>query len=177
MKNLCQQVEHQTVHMNTPDYIFELATMADVEQLVELEQSLFMTDDCSRKNMKYLIPRATVIVVRTEKAGEIIGYAILLGRKNSHKKRIYSLGVAASSRNKGIGLRLIEALEVIANKANCSMLTLEVNDRNKAAIVFYNKCGFHQYGFRLSYYQDGDHALLMKKNLNGHMNKNDHSVE
>lgn len=162
--------------MNTPDYIFEPATMADVEQLVELEQTLFMTDDCSRKNMKYLIPRAIVIVARAEKAGEIVGYAILLGRKNSHKKRIYSLGVAASHRNAGIGSKLVSTLEAIANAAHCTMLTLEVNDRNKAAIDLYNKCGFKQYGFRLSYYRDGDHALLMRKSLTGPMIKNDHSV-
>jgi ribosomal-protein-alanine N-acetyltransferase len=151
--------------MNTTDYIIEPATMADLDQLVFLEQSLFMTDRCSRRNLRYLIQRATVIVVRTEKTDEIAGYAILLGRKNSRKNRIYSLGVAPSARNTGIGSKLVGALEAMACKANCTMLTLEVNDRNKAAIVLYNKCGFKQYGFRLSYYQDGDHALLMRKSL------------
>jgi ribosomal protein S18 acetylase RimI-like enzyme len=151
--------------MKTTDPIILRATLADVDQLVALEQSLFLTDICSRKNFRYLIQRATVIVVRTEKAGKIIGYAILLGRKNSRKGRIYSLGVDASARNTGIGSKLIATLEAIAGKANCTMLTLEVSDRNKAAILLYNKWGFNQYGFRYNYYQDGGHALLMRKNL------------
>ena len=98
----------------------------------------------------------------------------MLGRKNSRKMRIYSLGVAESKRNKGIGTKLVGALERIADKADCTMLTLEVNDGNKAAIVFYNKCGFKQCGFRLSYYRDGGHALLMRKNLTG---ENNHCIQ
>jgi ribosomal protein S18 acetylase RimI-like enzyme len=159
------QVEHQAIHMKTTEPIIERATLADAEQLVALEQGLFMTDNCSRKNFRYLIQRATVIVVRTEKSGKIIGYAILLSRKNSRKGRIYSLGVDASARNTGIGSKLIANLEAIAGQANFTMLTLEVSDTNKAAIVLYNKWGFKQYGFRYNYYQDGGHALLMRKNL------------
>ena len=73
--------------MITTDYIVEPATPADVEQLIALEQELFMTDNCSRKNFKYLISHVTVIVARTEKTGEIAGYAILLNRKNSTKEK------------------------------------------------------------------------------------------
>ncbi len=145
--------------------MFEPATMADLGRLVELEQTLFMTDHSSRKNFRYLIPRVNVVVARTGKLDEIAGYAVLLGRKNSRKMRIYSLGVAESKRNRGIGTKLVSVLETIANKANCTMLTLEVNDSNIAAIGFYNRCGFKQCGFRLSYYKDGGHALLMRKNL------------
>ena len=153
--------------MNIPDYIIEPATLADVDQLVVLEQTLFMTDCCSRKNFRYLIQHATVIVVRTEKAGTIVGYAILLRRKNSRKMRIYSLGVATSARNTDIGAKLVVALETIAGQANCTMLTLEVSDNNKDAIRLYTKYGFQQYGFRYGYYEDGGHAILMRKYLPG----------
>ncbi len=151
--------------MKLPEYIVEPATLTDLEQLVALEQNLFMTDDCSRKNLRYLIRHVTVIVARTEKVGKITGYAILLNRKNSLKKRIHSFGVDASHRSRGVGSKLVGSLETIANTTNGTMLTLEVSDTNKAAIIFYNKCGFNQYGFRLSYYQDGGHAILMRKKL------------
>jgi len=147
------------------NYKIESATLADVDQLAALEQHLFMTDHRSRKNLKYLIQRTTVIVAKTEKAGGIVGYAILLGRKGSHKKRIYSLGVAASARNCGIGCKLVSTLETLAGIAGCMVLTLEVSDRNKRAIDFYQKYGFRQYGFRYEYYEDGGHALLMSKSL------------
>ncbi len=153
--------------MNSTDYSIEPATLADVNQLVVLEQTLFLTDCCSRKNFRYLIQHATVIVVRTEKTSTIIGYAILLKRKNSRKMRIYSLGVAPSTRNTGIGAKLVAALEAIASKATCTTLTLEVSDNNKDAIRLYTNFGFEQYGFRYGYYEDGGHAILMRKNLPG----------
>ncbi|MGB3209368.1 MAG: N-acetyltransferase [Desulforhopalus sp.] len=153
--------------MKTIDYPIEPATLADVDELMAIEQNLFNTDRCSRRSFKYLIQRTTVIVVRSDETGTIAGYAILLGRKNSRKMRIYSLGVTASFRNKGIGLKLVAALEKAAKKADCTMLTLEVSDSNKTAIDLYNKCGFKQHGFRFAYYEDGGHAILMKKNLTG----------
>lgn len=161
--------------MNKSDYIFEPATLADVNQLVILEQSLFLTDHCSRKNLRYLIQRGTVIVAKTIKTEEIAGFAILLSRNNSRKGRIYALGVTTASRKTGIGSQLVAILEEISEKANCTRLTLEVSDRNKAAIALYNKCGFKQYGFRYGYYKDGGHALLMSKNLIDSPEENDHS--
>ncbi len=160
--------------MKKTKHIIERATLADLEQLVALEQRLFMTDNCSRKNFKYLILRATVIVARYEQAWKIRGYAILLGRKNSRKARIYSLGVAESARNKGIGSSLLATLEDIAGQANRTMLTLEVSDGNREAILLYNTYGFKQYGFRYGYYQDGGHALLMRKKLKDSRGENDH---
>lgn len=155
----------QTSGMKIANHIIEPATLADLDQLVVLEQRLFETDKFSRKNLRYLIKRATVIVVRTEKERNIIGYAILLGRRNSRKARIYSLGVAESVSRRGIGTQLVCTLEAIATLRNCTSLTLEVSDTNKAALLFYYKHGFKQYGFRYSYYKDGGHALLMRKDL------------
>lgn len=151
--------------MNRSGVIFTSATLADVNQLAVLEQGLFMTDHSSRKNLRYLVQRTTVIVAKMVITEEIVGFAILLGRKNSRKKRIYALGVSASSRNCGIGSQLVAILENAAGEANCTTLTLEVGDRNKAAINFYHKRGFKQHGFRYGYYQDGGHALLMHKSL------------
>lgn len=106
--------------MNKSDYIFEPATLADVNQLVILEQSLFLTDHCSRKNLRYLIQRGTVIVAKTIKTEEIAGFAILLSRNNSRKGRIYALGVTTASRKTGIGSQLVAILEKISEKANCT---------------------------------------------------------
>jgi ribosomal protein S18 acetylase RimI-like enzyme len=157
--------------MKITTHIVEPATLADLEQLVVLEQRLFETDKFSRKNLRYLIQRATVIVVKSEKERLIRGYAILLTRKNSRKARIYSLGVAESISRTGIGTQLVSTLEEIAAARNCTSLTLEVSDTNKTALLFYNKCGFKQYGFHYNYYKDGGHALLMRKELSNSLLK------
>lgn len=146
-------------------HVFSPATLADVRELVQLENILFHTDQCSCHSFRYLIRNATVILARTVADCSLVGYAILLSRKNSKKMRIYSLGIAPSFQNSGLGTRFISLIEGTAQRAGLSMLTLEVCDTNLGAIALYDKCGFQQYGFRFSYYEDGSHALLMRKPL------------
>jgi len=158
-------------------YIFVRARLSDLDRLVALEQDIFQTDIRSRKNLSYLIPRAFVVLAKAERTEEIVGYAIVLLRKNSSKMRIYSLGVKASARNIGIGSELIGTIETFAIRAKGTMLTLEVSDANTAAIALYKKCGFQQYGFRWCYYEDGGHALRMRKSLTGTAEENDHNMQ
>ncbi|MFH0782907.1 MAG: N-acetyltransferase [Pseudomonadota bacterium] len=139
------------------------AAQSDVNRLAALEIDLFQTDRCSKKSLRYLIKHAHVLVAKLEDTLELVGYAILLGRKNSLKMRIYSFGIIATARNKGIAGKMITALEKIAIHSQRRMLTLEVSDGNIAAINLYKKHGFEQYGFRLGYYEDGGHAILMRK--------------
>lgn len=152
--------------MKTADYLFVPAVRADVDQLAALEIDLFKTDRCSKKSFRYLIRRAHVIVVKKRAdSADIVGYAILLGRKNSRKMRIYSFGITAAERGGGMAGRLLEVLENIVRDRKCTMLTLEVSDSNVAAIGLYRKHGFSQFGFRLGYYEDGGHAILMRKSI------------
>lgn len=145
------------------EVIITPADAADVARLAALEIELFQTDRCSKKSLRYLIQHAHVIVARLKDTLEIVGYAILLGRKNSMKMRIYSFGIIGAARNKGIAGKMIAALEQIATHKGRQILTLEVSDGNIAAINLYKKHGFEQYGFRLGYYEDGGHAILMRK--------------
>ena len=142
----------------------DFATPADVDTLARLENELFYTDRCSRRSFRALVLKKRVVVVRTSKAA-ICGYAILLGRSNSKKMRLYSFAIVAASRRQGLAGALLAKLEDLAEAAGCHSLTLEVGDGNHAAIAFYTKHGFVQYGFRLHYYEDGGHAILMKKPL------------
>jgi len=148
-----------------PACVFGPATTHDVDRLAALEIDLFHTDRCSKKNLRHLIKHAHVIVARQQDTFEIVGYAILLGRKNSRKMRIYSFGIVAAARNRGLAGKMIAACEEIVRLAHCHMLTLEVSDDNTAAVNLYKKHGFEQYGFRLGYYEDGGHAILMRKHI------------
>jgi ribosomal protein S18 acetylase RimI-like enzyme len=159
-----------------PEIIFAPADKADVDQLAALEIDLFHTDRCSKKNLRYLIKHSHVIVAKQPGADNILGYAVLLSRKNSKKMRIYSFGVVAAVRNQGLAGRLLEQLERIVKKAQHRMLTLEVSDGNTAAISLYKKHGFEQYGFRLGYYEDGGHAILMRKHIPEESCDHDHPL-
>jgi [ribosomal protein S18]-alanine N-acetyltransferase len=150
--------------MSEPAPQISLATPGDVDALTLLEPLLFHTDRCSRRSFQRLIRQGRVVVVR-EKEQSILGYAIMLARRNSRKMRIYSFGIADSSRRRGLAGALLAKLEDIATAADCHTLILEVGDTNTAAMSFYSKHGFCQCGFRLHYYQDGGHAILMRKSL------------
>jgi [ribosomal protein S18]-alanine N-acetyltransferase len=150
--------------MSEPAPQIALATPADVDALTRLEPALFHTDRCSRRSFQRLIGQGRVVVVH-QPQGTIVGYAIVLARRNSRKMRIYSFGIADTDRRRGLAGALLARLEEMAAKAGCHALTLEVGDTNTAAIAFYSKHGFSQYGFRLHYYQDGGHAILMRKSL------------
>lgn len=150
--------------MSEPAPQINLATPADVDALTHLEPVLFHTDRCSRRSFQRLIKLCRVVVVR-QPQGTITGYAILLARRNSRKMRIYSFGIADGSRRRGLAGALLAQLEEMAAAAGCHTLTLEVGDTNTVAIGFYAKHGFYQCGFRLHYYEDGGHAILMQKPL------------
>jgi ribosomal protein S18 acetylase RimI-like enzyme len=159
-----------------PTFIFVPATANDVDRLAALEIDLFHTDRCSKKSLRHLIRHAHVIVARQQDTPQIVGYAILLGRKNSKKMRIYSFGVVAAARNRGLAGEMIAALEKIVELSQCHMLTLEVSDCNTAAVNLYKKHGFEQYGFRLGYYEDGGHAILMRKRITEDPFNHDHTL-
>jgi ribosomal protein S18 acetylase RimI-like enzyme len=144
---------------------FRPAVFQDIPELVRLEHLLFHTDQCSCRSFRYLIQKATVIVACSTISESLIGYTTLLSRKNSKKLRIYSLGIAPEDQKSGFGTYFLRHIEGIAfaNDKNC--ITLEVGDNNLAALNLYKKCGFQQYGFRYSYYEDGGHALLLRKHL------------
>lgn len=149
--------------MTTGNILFLPATRSDIPLLAAMEIELFRTDRCSKKSLRYLIDHAHIIVAREAATTRIVGYAILLSRKNSRKMRIYSFGIAAAARQRGVAGKMIQVLEDIVKNKKCTTLTLEVSDGNTAAIALYRKHGFQQYGFRLGYYEDGGHAILMKK--------------
>ena len=151
--------------MNTDDYVFMPASLDDVDILSSLEQKLFHTDQCSKRSFRYLIRKAVVIVVRHRRDNSIYGYATLLTRRNSRKMRIYSLGIVESARASGIATRLVRYIENLARSRNCNVLTLEVHDLNLAGLALYQKAGFTQAGFKFEYYEDGGHAILMRKNI------------
>ncbi len=151
--------------MSSSKIVFTPANISDARRLAALEVELFHTDRCSIKSLRHLIRHAHVIVARKEESGDIVGYAVLLQRKNSTQMRIYSFGIVPGARKLGLAGKLLEVLEDIAKKSNRHTITLEVSDGNTAAINLYKKHGYAQCGFRFGYYQDGGHAILMRKQL------------
>jgi len=74
---------------------------------------------------------------------------------------IHDFVVLPASRGKGIGRRLLEAVEAKARELGCCKLTLEVMDKNHQAIRMYLAAGFERYSLQ----EKAGAAIFMSKPL------------
>jgi len=95
--------------------------------------------------------------------GKILGYAVGEAQKDCGK--IISIAVYPAWRKKGIGKELANFLIEYFKKKNLKKISLQVRKNNLAAISFYKNLGFQILKTIKNYYQNGDDAYLMKRNL------------
>lgn len=141
------------------------ATVADLRNLIELENMLFSSDRIPPRQFRYLLTRANGIVVKIEMEGMLAGYLILLKRRNCGNLRIYSIGIKPAAQHRGLAGRLVGYAIETAAKLQLSCVTLEVCEHNSAALKLYAGSGFYRYGRKIGYYQDGCTALLLRKDI------------
>ena len=99
-----------------------------------------------------------------EKDHKIIGFLIGVQMKQE-KGKILMLSVTENFRRQGIGSKLLtEYLQKIQNK-KIKTVELEVRTDNKKAIKFYEKCGFKIKRKLAQFYQNGEDAYTMVKEL------------
>lgn len=91
----------------------------------------------------------------------LVGYAVV-DRWKGHDHLI-SIAVHPDSRKRGIGRRLLAALEERLEKGR--LFRLEARKRNLPAIEFYRGQGFKETGVIQGYYSDGEDAVMMERNL------------
>ena len=90
---------------------------------------------------------------------EIVGFAgilLIIDQVN-----IMNIVVKQDKRNFGTGSLLLEEIIRYSKIHNATSITLEVNEKNIAAIKLYKKYGFKQVGLRRKYYNNEDNAILM----------------
>lgn len=77
---------------------------------------------------------------------EPVGLAVCVESFSTFKAKplvnVHDLVVSPNHRNRGIGQKLLEAVEEQARRRGCVGLTLEVLGDNKPAQRLYHKCGF-----------------------------------
>ena len=73
--------------------------------------------------------------------------------------------VSANFRKKGYARLLISHLEKILTSRGIKEIFLEVRENNLPAISLYKACGFNLISKRKKYYQDGENALVYKKEI------------
>lgn len=75
-----------------------------------------------------------------EQDGEIVGSA--MGGYDGHRGWIYYLAVAPTSRRRGLGRQLVEAVAERLQSVGCPKLNLMVRGTNLEVLEFYKRLGF-----------------------------------
>ena len=110
--------------------------------------------ELENENSKYIVAKQN---------DEVIGYAgIWIAIDVAH---ITNIVVKKDKRKTGIGNYLLQELINMCKCLELTEITLEVNEKNEAAINLYKKNGFEEFGLRKKYYRTGDSAIIMTKSL------------
>ena len=145
------------------------AILADLDQLVALEQSAFRTDQFSRRTFRYLLTRANATNLVFDADGQVVAYCTLLFHTGTSLARVYSLAVMPGYQGKGIARKLMEAIETHAIEHGCVALRLEVRIDGAPAIKLYESLGYKKIGRVEDYYEDGQAAYRYEKRLNSYL--------
>jgi ribosomal-protein-alanine acetyltransferase len=149
--------------------VIRKAVLADLDQLVALEQRAFQTDQFSRRTFRYLLTRANAISLVYELDDRVVGYCVLLFHTGTSLARVYSLAVDPDYQGRGIARELMEAVEAHAIEHSCVALRLEVRVDGAAAINLYERLGYKKIGKVEDYYEDGQAAYRYEKRLNSYL--------
>lgn len=99
-----------------------------------------------------------------EDQGKIVGTgALLVERKFIHHLglvgHIEDIAVAKDQQGKKLGLKLIQALDLVAEKVGCYKCILDCSEANEG---FYVKCGYKRAGLEMAHYYDGSTSKDMQ---------------
>lgn len=106
-------------------------------------------------------PKGFIVAEKNHKiVGFIIGVQIKL-----EKGKILMLSILEKYRHQGIGSKLLEEYIKIISEKKIKKVALEVRTDNKKAIKFYQKYGFIIKKKLSDFYQNGEDAYTMEKEL------------
>lgn len=146
-----------------------LATSEDAKKLNEIEEA------CFPKKIRYgpsilasiLSMTTNYITLTVELSNYLCGFAI--GEQDEETKslgRIVTIQIDPFYQRRYLGSKLLEELETrLQNKYNINYIELQVHYQNEEAITFYQKHAYEIKKRLRNYYERGEHAFLMAKEL------------
>lgn len=140
-------------------------TLDDLADLQGVEAACFQGDRMSRRSLRWMLSKANGRLLVATAGEAVCGYVLVLFRMGSLEARIYSIAVMEQFRHHGVGALLLRRAEQEAVARGLSSMRLEVRRDGAAVIRFYHRQGYHQFGVRPDYYEDGMAALLCRKTL------------
>lgn len=138
------------------------AGLNDLDPVYEIERMSFK-DPYPKPLLLYLMILHPDSFLVAEVNGEVVGYAV--GALMKRRGHVLSLAVHPSHRRKGVGSRLMEALEEVFKSKEAREVELEVREDNVEARMFYEKLGYRSVGRLRHYYSNGSDAIAYRKEV------------
>jgi len=147
-------------------------TLADLPDLLELEQICFESDRLSARSFRHFISHEQSDLLVYDEGGPVLGYCVVLFHANTSLSRLYSLAVHPDVRRKGIARRLMEECFALARERGTTRMRLEVHKSATTVQAFYERMGFVAFDLAPEYYEDRDDAVRMEKPLVENLSSN-----
>ncbi|MGN8888738.1 ribosomal protein S18-alanine N-acetyltransferase [Blautia sp. HCP28S3_G10] len=140
---------------------FREMLVEDLDQVVEIENSLFSVPWSKEGFFTFLIKDESMFFVVEEK-GKILGYCsmqIVLDEGD-----ILNVAVRRERQKEGIGYFLVDSMLMMAEARGVRTVHLEVREGNDTARRLYQRLGFTEDGLRKNYYTNPlENAVLMTR--------------
>jgi ribosomal protein S18 acetylase RimI-like enzyme len=140
---------------------------ADFETLYRIDQACFPKGIAyGRTEMKIYLRSEGSHCLLAEVSGDVAGF--ILTERSADIGHIVTLDVLEPYRRQNIGSLLLETAEQEAASQGGKLMVLETATTNKAAVAFWKKHGYRQFGTAANYYGRGLDAYRMHKALAPH---------
>jgi ribosomal-protein-alanine N-acetyltransferase len=121
----------------------QLADADEIDAIFEIEQKCFPVKVAySKRQLEYLILNANSDCLVEKQDGVVRAFLIVTYRRRSLTCNIETIDVDPVFKNKGIGLKLLEAAEIDMKRRGMRWSQLEVSEGNEAALKLYRKAGY-----------------------------------
>ncbi|MHC8493908.1 GNAT family N-acetyltransferase/peptidase C39 family protein [Thalassospira sp. SM2505] len=144
---------------------FRLAVPGDIDALCDIENQSFDIDLLNRRAFKRFVGSETARLMVACKNGGVVGYVLVIFRRNVALARLYSMAVLPDMRGQGIGRQLVTRAEDLSLDFGAPILRLEVSQKNARAISLFRAAGYREFALYPGYYPDHSDALRMEKVL------------
>ncbi len=141
------------------------ALISDVPALFEVEHTSFDGDQLSARQLRHWVDAPNGILLLAHSGAAVLGFCLVFSRADSPAARLYSIAISKAARGQGLGKKLLRRAEALAREQGSASMRLEVAASNHVAIGLYQKLGYHIFGHKPGYYEDGQDAIRMQKAL------------
>lgn len=138
------------------------ANLLDLNALYKLEKACFEADAWPLMDLMAILTFPNVVRLKAVEDNKLVGFVGGDPRPNDGWGWVATIGVDPSYRRRGIGLALLHACEA---RLGVPSARLTVRVSNISAISMYQKDGYKTIDLWKNYYNDGEDAQVMEKNL------------